>query len=61
MGTLHFTGGTPVVNNGSSLDFSYQMSFLGGIQFEEEMVPMPEPATLTLLGLGGLALVRRRR
>jgi hypothetical protein len=60
-GILHFTAGTPVVNNGSSLDFSYQMSFLGSIQFEEEMVPLPEPATLSLLALGALALVRRRR
>jgi hypothetical protein len=60
-GILHFTAGTPVVNNGSSLDFSYQMIFTGGVQFEEEMVPLPEPATLTLLALGALALVRRRR
>jgi hypothetical protein len=61
VGTVNFYAGTPVPNDDSTLTFSYKMSFLGSIAFEQEMIPTPEPATLTLLALGGLALMRRRR
>jgi len=65
-GNIIFNAGTPVQID-QSLDFSYQLSFLGGVQFTETLTPLgptPEPGTCTLL-LGGLALggwiARRRR
>jgi len=36
-----------------------QFSSVGSFNFE--IVPIPEPATMSLLGLGGLAVLRRRR
>ena len=60
---LDFTGGTPIPDGGI-LDFSYQMSFTGSVQYCQEMTPVvvPEPG-ISALGLGGLVgmLVRRRR
>ena len=44
-----------------TLEFGYKISFLGSVQFCQEMVPVPDPATLSLLSLGGLALLRRKR
>ena len=41
-----------------SLANDMEWTFLGEAQFVQVV---PEPATLTLLGLGGLALLRRRR
>ncbi|MCB9853789.1 MAG: PEP-CTERM sorting domain-containing protein [Phycisphaerales bacterium] len=32
-----------------------------GMTFDDVVNPVPEPATLALLGLGGIALIRRRR
>jgi sugar lactone lactonase YvrE len=32
-----------------------------GLAFQGETLPVPEPATLFLLGLGGLAVMRKRR
>jgi hypothetical protein len=63
-GDIIFGAGTPV-QPGQSLDFSYQLSFLGSVQFTETLTPTPEPGTCSLL-LGGLALCgwitsRRRR
>jgi hypothetical protein len=53
-GDIIFGAGTPV-QPGQALDFSYQLSFLGSVQFTETLTPTPEPATCSLL-LGGLAL-----
>jgi hypothetical protein len=33
----------------------------GGGLFGVQIVEVPEPMTMTLLGLGGLALIRRKR
>jgi len=61
MGTAAYSGGTSVPNDGSTLSFGYKMAFTGSIQFEQEMIPIPEPAALAVLGAGGLFLLRRRR
>lgn len=60
-GQLDFTGGTPIPNGGT-IDFSYKMSFIGSVQYCQEMIPVPEPGTFALLlsGLIGLAVFRRR-
>jgi hypothetical protein len=63
-GDIFFSAGTPV-QIGQALDFSYNLSFLGSVQFTETLTPTPEPGTCSLL-LGGLALAgwftsRRRR
>lgn len=48
-GTFNFTGGTPVANFG--------FRFAGATGF----TAVPEPASMAALGLGALALLRRRR
>jgi len=60
IGTIDYFAGTPVLV-GESFDFGYSLSFLGSAQYCLEMVPTPEPATMGLLLIGGLAVLRRRR
>ncbi|MCB9852956.1 MAG: PEP-CTERM sorting domain-containing protein [Phycisphaerales bacterium] len=56
----NFTGGSGVPIGGmTSLDFSLDIT--GSIAFKMVQHPTPEPATLSLLAIGGLALIRRRR
>ena len=53
-------GGTPIPDGGT-IDFSYQMTFVGNVQYCQQMIPIPEPGTLILVlsGLVGLVVMRR--
>jgi len=69
-GMISYLGGTPVAiapAANSELDFTYQVTFSGSTSYSltESVTPVPEPAALSLLALGGLLLggkaVARRR
>ncbi|MEN6457821.1 MAG: PEP-CTERM sorting domain-containing protein [Thermoguttaceae bacterium] len=57
-----FSGGTAIADGGM-LDFSYKLSFLGSVQYCQEMSPVPEPGCLALIAAGaaGLLVLRRKR
>ena len=61
LGTIDYymNGGSPIAI-GESGDFGFKISFLGSVSFCTEQIPTPEPATITLLGLGGLLLRKKR-
>jgi hypothetical protein len=64
VGSIDYYMGTgSVVTIGNSADFGFKISFLGSTVFSTEQIPtfVPEPTTMALLGLGGLALIKRRR
>jgi hypothetical protein len=62
VGTINYYVGTgaPIAMDEEG-EFGFKLSFTGGIAFCMEQVPTPEPATVTMLGFGALALMRKRR
>lgn len=64
-GQIDYVGGTPVTA-GQILSFSYQITFGGAASFSQELVPVPEPGSFSLLlgggfVLAGLMFIRQRR
>ncbi|MCY2926374.1 MAG: PEP-CTERM sorting domain-containing protein [Planctomycetota bacterium] len=59
-GTMSFVGGTPIAPTGA-ITFDYKATFAGGALFSQEMTPIPEPVTMGMLAMGGLAMLRNRR
>jgi hypothetical protein len=60
VGSVDMYAGTAVPIGGSG-NFGLIVSFVGSVAFCTEQIPTPEPATLGLLAIGGLAMLRRRR
>jgi hypothetical protein len=61
IGTIDYYMGTgaPVLM-GDDGTFGFKVTFTGSTAYCTEQIPTPEPATIGLLGLGAMALLRRK-
>lgn len=55
-----FSGGTVQVNETLNMSFTVNVPTIGNFSFCLTQLAIPEPASLSLLGLGGLTLLRRK-
>ena len=62
VGTINYyqSAGNPVAMGDDGL-FGFKISFTGSTNFTTEQIPTPEPATIILLGLGAVSVIKRRR
>jgi hypothetical protein len=56
VGQVDYWGGTPIPVGGT-LDFSYDLTFVGTAHYCQEMTPLPESSGLVLLGSGAIGLL----
>jgi hypothetical protein len=62
VGTIDYVNDTgDAIAIGDTGEFGFKVSFSGSTSFCTEQNPTPEPATIGLLGLGAMALLRRRK
>ncbi|MFA5251887.1 MAG: PEP-CTERM sorting domain-containing protein [Phycisphaerae bacterium] len=62
IGTIdYYQSDGDVIDIGDTGTFGFKVSFVGSTSFCTEQVPTPEPATIGLLGLGALAILRKRK
>lgn len=59
LGHVDYTGGSPILV-GDEATFGAKISFVGSVQFAQELIPVPEPAAAAVLMLSGVALAARR-